>query len=219
MILPLAPTFVTPNHLTTVRLIVGLACAYAFAVGSPASINVGALLLVISNVIDHADGELARVTGKTSRFGHFYDLAADALVTVLLFVGIGAGVAASSTSSFAAHGTLYGTLAGLSVAAIFYMRMKIEDAAGKAGTKQPSWGGFEMEDILYLMPIVTLLNGLQPFLISAVIGAPLFALWVAADFVRVMRQRPALNASVNASINASVNAGVSAGVPKSSSRS
>ncbi len=135
MILPLAPTFVTPNHLTTVRLIVGLACAYAFAIGSQASINVGALLLVISNVIDHADGELARVTGKTSRFGHFYDLAADALVTVLLFVGIGAGVAASSTSTFAAHGTLYGTLSGLSVAAIFYMRMKIEDAAGKAGTK------------------------------------------------------------------------------------
>ncbi|MCY0387946.1 CDP-alcohol phosphatidyltransferase family protein [Robbsia sp. Bb-Pol-6] len=201
MILPLVSTPVTPNHLTTVRLIVGLACAWAFSLGGYGWTNLGALLLVLSNVIDHADGELARLSGKSSRFGHFYDLAADSLVTVLLFVGIGAGVAHIADTPAGAHlaphfaphfphyATAAGTLAGISVAAIFFMRMRIEEIAGKAGTAQPSWGGFELEDILYLMPLVTLFQGLQSFLMLAAIGAPAFALWITFDYFRVMRRR------------------------------
>lgn len=198
MILPLVSTPVTPNHLTTVRLIVGLGCAWAFSLGGYGWTNLGALLLVISNVIDHADGELARLSGKSSRFGHFYDLAADSLVTVLLFVGIGAGIAHAHTAgSFANYATAAGTVAGVSVAAIFLMRMRIEEIAGKAGTAQPSWGGFELEDILYLMPLVTLFHGLQTFLMLAVIGAPAFALWITVDYFRVTRRRDMLAAVVS----------------------
>jgi hypothetical protein len=52
-------------------------------------------------------------------------------------------------------------------------------------------GGFETEDILYLMPLVTLCNGLTNFLIAAAIGAPLFAIWVTFDYWRVRRlQQP-----------------------------
>ncbi len=188
MIMPLVTTPVTPNHLTTVRLLVGLACALAFSAGGYMWSNLGALLLVASNVIDHADGELARVSGKTSRIGHLYDLAADALVTVLLFGGIGAGVAATSSSAFAQHATAAGMVAGMAVAAIFFMRMRIEDIVGKSGTAQPSWGGFELEDILYLMPLVTLFGGLQTFLMLSSVGAPAFAIWVTADFIRVTRR-------------------------------
>ena len=188
MILPLVATPVTPNHLTTVRLIVGLLCAAAFAHGGYMWGNVGALLLVCSNVIDHADGELARVSGKTSRIGHFYDLAADALVTVLLFAGIGLGVQSSETGNWVDYGAVGGTLAGISVAVIFFLRMRIEEMAGKAGTAQPAWGGFELEDILYLMPIVTLFDGLRGFLMLASVGAPAFAIWIAVDFVRVTRR-------------------------------
>jgi len=188
MILPLVTTPVTPNHLTTVRLIVGLFCAAAFAHGGYAWTNIGALLLVCSNVIDHADGELARLSGKTSRFGHFYDLAADALVTVLLFSGIGLGVQAGYSSAWANYGAIGGTAAGLGVAVIFFLRMRIEEMAGKAGTAQPAWGGFELEDILYLMPLVTLFDGLSTFLMLASVGAPAFAIWVAVDYVRVSRR-------------------------------
>jgi phosphatidylglycerophosphate synthase len=49
---------------------------------------------VISNFVDHTDGELARISGKSSKIGHFYDLAGDALITVLLFVSFGMAVAA-----------------------------------------------------------------------------------------------------------------------------
>src|SRR6185437_16983899 len=94
LITPLKDTWVTPNYLTTVRLCVGLAAAAAFLPGTYGWSNAAALLLVLSNFLDHTDGELARISGKTSRIGHLYDLASDAMVTILLFVAIGIGVAA-----------------------------------------------------------------------------------------------------------------------------
>lgn len=48
--------------------------------------------------------------------------------------------------------------------------------------------GFETEDVLYLLPVVTILNGMTPFLIAAAIGAPLFTVYVSVDYQRVLRQ-------------------------------
>ncbi len=94
LVTPLIDSWVTPNHLTTLRLVVGLAAAAAFVPGTYGWSNIAALLLILSNFLDHTDGELARMSGKTSRIGHLYDLASDAAVTILLFVAIGVGVAA-----------------------------------------------------------------------------------------------------------------------------
>lgn len=87
LVRPLVDTAVTPNHLTTLRLLIGLAGALCLAQGGFGWINAGALLIVLSNFVDHTDGELARISGKSSKIGHFYDLAADALVTVTVQVG------------------------------------------------------------------------------------------------------------------------------------
>ncbi|TLY73790.1 MAG: CDP-alcohol phosphatidyltransferase family protein, partial [Gammaproteobacteria bacterium] len=80
LVTPLKDSWVTPNHLTTVRLATGIAAAAAFVPGTYGWSNLGALLLILSNFLDHADGELARLSGKTSRIGHLYDLASDAAV-------------------------------------------------------------------------------------------------------------------------------------------
>jgi hypothetical protein len=96
-------------------------------------------------------------------------------------------------SAFSQHALAAGTLAGISVAAIFFMRMRIEEMEGKASTKQPSWGGFEVEDILYLMPLVSLFDGMETFLVCAVIGAPTFALGITVAFVRTLRRHNALS--------------------------
>jgi phosphatidylglycerophosphate synthase len=190
LVWPLRHGPVTPNHLTTVRLGVGVAAAGAFMHGGYAWMNLGALLLVISNFLDHTDGELARLSGKTSRLGHWYDLGSDALVTILLFTGIGAGVAAGPHAALQVSPLALGVFAGFAVALIFYLRMRIEDVAGKAASQQGSLGGFQTEDVLYLMPLVTLCNAAGPFLMAAAIGAPLYALWVVFDFRRVMRSQP-----------------------------
>jgi len=189
LVTPLKSTRVTPNHLTTVRLLIGVCSAAAFSVGGYGWSNLGALLLIVSNFVDHTDGELARISGKGSRIGHFYDLASDAIVTILLFVGIGVGVSATGSAGIAPP-ALLGWIAGMAVALIFFLRMRIEERAGKAGTPQGWFAGFETEDVLYLMPLVTLLDGTRAFLFAAAIGAPLFALWVVLDYRRVMRRSP-----------------------------
>jgi phosphatidylglycerophosphate synthase len=186
LVTPLVGTPVTPNHLTTLRLAIGVAGAYYLARGQFWLCTLGALLIALSNLVDHTDGELARISGKSSRIGHFYDLACDALVTVLLFVGIGFYVAVHHPSMILPAQWL-GGIAGVAVALIFFLRMRIESMIGKAGTKQASVAGFETEDVLYLLPVVTILNGMTPFLIAAAVGAPLFAIYVAVDYQRVMR--------------------------------
>ncbi|MEX3789190.1 CDP-alcohol phosphatidyltransferase family protein [Paraburkholderia sp. BR14374] len=198
LVTPLIDTWVTPNHLTTLRLLIGVAGALCLAHGGFGWANAGALLIVLSNFVDHTDGELARVGGKSSRIGHFYDLACDALVTVMLFVGMGIGVGGAQIDALKLVPGMLGAVAGVAVALIFFLRMRIEEMVGKAGTKQASVGGFETEDVLYLLPIVTLTNVVAPFVVVASIGAPLFAAWVVIDFWRVARRSARLTAKAPA---------------------
>lgn len=162
----------------------GVAC---LTQGGFAWANGGALLVVLSNFIDHTDGELARISGKSSKLGHFYDLFSDAVVTILLFVSMGIGVSGQFPDA-AVSGVVRGSVAGVAVALIFFLRMRIEALAGKTAAKQASVGGFETEDVLYLLPLVTLSSAIAPFLTAASIGAPLFAAWVIIDYWRVVRR-------------------------------
>lgn len=179
LIKPLQNTWIHPNHLTTIRLITGLASAAFLAVGTNYYSNIGALCFVISNLLDHTDGELARLTGKISAWGHQYDLFCDAIIHILLFVGIGYGLRDSNLGFWA---ILMGLVSGIAVALIFHLRNEIEQKLGKEATRQPNFAGFEIEDILYLFPIVTLLHICKGFLIAATIGAPIFALWVIWEY-------------------------------------
>jgi phosphatidylglycerophosphate synthase len=187
LVAPLAGSGVTPNHLTTLRLAVGLAAVAAFVPGTYGWSNFAALLLVCSNFLDHTDGELARMTGKASRAGHLYDLASDAAVTILLFVAIGISVGKKPGGNLGVAPAALGAFAGISVALIFYLRMRIEDLTGKSATRQPSLGGFESEDVLYLLPLATLCNALSPLLLAASVCTPMYAIWVAIDYRRVRR--------------------------------
>ena len=182
LVYPLRDTRITPNHLTTLRLIFGLLAFAGFSAGGPLWSNLGAWCFVLSNFLDHADGELARITGDSSRFGHYYDLLSDLLCTALLFVGIGIGL---STGELGRIAVLMGVLAGVAVTLTFHMRHVIESEKGKAGTTQPHAAGFEAEDILYVVPLLTATGTLAPFLILASIGAPLFAGWVLKEFLAV----------------------------------
>src|SRR5262245_42696249 len=116
LVLPFRDGPITPNHLTTVRLAVGLAAAAAFIPGTYLWSNVAALLAVASNFLDHADGELARLTGKSTRFGHLYDLASDAAVTILLFVAMGAGAHLQADLPGGIPPVVLGLIAGSAIA-------------------------------------------------------------------------------------------------------
>jgi phosphatidylglycerophosphate synthase len=188
LVAPLKDSWVTPNHLTTLRLVVGLAAAAAFLPGTYGWSNAAAALLILSNFLDHTDGELARMSGKSSRIGHVYDLVSDAAVTILLFVAMGAGVDEIPGIELQIPPIALGLVAGCAIALIFFLRMRVEEMVGKAANQQASLAGFETEDVLYLLPLITLSNGVMLFLMAAALCAPLFALWVMIDYRRVLRQ-------------------------------
>ena len=78
---------------------------------------------------------------------------------------------------------IMGCAAGISVAAIFHMRNKIENQIGKELARQPNKGGIEAEDILYFLPVITFLQFDYYFLLLASFGAPVFCLWVTKDYI------------------------------------
>jgi phosphatidylglycerophosphate synthase len=157
-------------------LVASLAAAWLMASGDPRRAAVGGGLFMVAVLVDHMDGEFARLTGLTSRFGHYYDHVAAGLGYVSLFVGLGIGLREGWLGSWAA---VAGSMAAGSIAAIFLIRVFLEETAGRAMVAQSNWRGFEPEDALYLVGPVAWLGLLAPFLLAAGVGAPLFLLWVA----------------------------------------
>jgi archaetidylinositol phosphate synthase len=171
---PLVATRVTPNQVTTLSLAIGLLAAWLYAAGGAAA-HLGGACFMLAFLLDHADGELARMTGRTSTFGHYYDLAAGGAVLIALFVGIGVGLQGAAPGPWPLG---LGIAAGLATAVIFALRLELERRAGKDATRQPNLLGCEIEDVMYLVGPVTWLGLLEPLLVLAGFGAPLFALFV-----------------------------------------
>jgi phosphatidylglycerophosphate synthase len=160
---------------TTLGLVLGLTAAALFADTDPATRNWAAALYVIQMVLDHADGELARLADKTSAFGHQYDRVVNLIVKTAIFVGMGIGMRAEVAGGWT---VIAGLAAGTAFATIFGLRTEIGRRRGNAALAQPDLGGFELEDILYLVAPVTWLGYLAPFVLTAGVGAPIFALWI-----------------------------------------
>ena len=180
LIYPLRNTFVTPNYLTSLRLLFGIFAGIFFALGEYKYSNIGAFCFVLSNFLDHADGELARLKNQMSSRGHIYDLISDALVNILLFLGMGIGLMQTNLGVYAC---IMGIISGTTVAAIFYMRNDIEKNIGKKNARQPHKSGVEAEDILYVLPIITYFQLDYNFIFAASIGAPIFCIYVIKDYL------------------------------------
>ena len=84
----LYPTSITPNQITFLSLIFGLASAGFYVSEIPDALVWGAIFLYGKVFLDNVDGNLARVRGTTSRFGRFLDSLADFLVTVLVYIAV-----------------------------------------------------------------------------------------------------------------------------------
>jgi phosphatidylglycerophosphate synthase len=171
---PLAKTRITPNQLTSVRLGLAIGAAALMAVG-PRWHSYGAGLFLLSMLLDRADGELARITGRTTPWGHTYDLFSDALANTLIFVGIGIGLRAEACGLWSIP---MGILAGAGVAFILWLVMRIESVAGERAAEFDSVGGFDPDDAMLAIPVAVIMGWTDQLLIAASIGAPVFALFV-----------------------------------------
>ena len=89
----------TPNQLTSLSLVSGLAAAFLYSLASYGYGIIAGALLLVSYVLDNCDGEIARSKGLTSEFGRKFDDVSDWWVHAAVFIGIGFGVEAQSGNS------------------------------------------------------------------------------------------------------------------------
>ena len=178
---PLMNTGIAPNHLTTARLCLGLGGAGLVAWGIGPWAHVGAAVFLVSVLLDRADGDLARMTGRTSPGGHVYDLIADMLSNAALFVGLGIG---ESDGPFGPWAIAMGMASGASVAVSFAIVVSVEREGGERAAELPSVAGFDADDAMLLVPLGIWLGWASPVLIGAAIGAPLFAVFFVVRFHR-----------------------------------
>lgn len=176
LVRPLVATRVHPNHLTTLSLLTGLTAAALYGTADRTAANWGAALYLLTNVLDNTDGELARLAGKTSAIGGFYDRLCDLVVRTSLFMGIGLGLRAGPLGNWA---PVAGTAAAAAFVVIFVLRSELARHAVVEAMDKPSAGGFDVGDVLNVVAPLTWLGVLEPFLVAAGVGAPLFCVWTA----------------------------------------
>ena len=91
--LVLLPWPVTPNQITVISLLLGLAGALLFLFSNWYGDIIGGLLMVACYTLDNCDGEIARIKGLTSEFGARLDDIVDSTVDTCFFVTLGYGTA------------------------------------------------------------------------------------------------------------------------------
>lgn len=85
-------TVISPNQVTALSLVVGLSAAWAFSMGTAQSLAWGVVFLGLANVLDCADGQLARLQQSGTQLGRVWDGVADYISGIAVFAGIGFGL-------------------------------------------------------------------------------------------------------------------------------
>ncbi|HEX3485084.1 MAG TPA: CDP-alcohol phosphatidyltransferase family protein [Micropepsaceae bacterium] len=183
----LAPTGVTPNQLTTLRLLTGLGAAALFAAGPGFGFNSAGIVFLLSMLFDRADGELARQTGQMSLAGYYYDIWSDCAANVAIFLGIGFGLSGPETS-LGLHNVWLGALAGCAIALLFWELYVAKLVSVQGYVFLDGRLSIDPDDAMVLVPILVWFGLAQPMLIAAAIVAPAIALWLALVALRLKSQ-------------------------------
>jgi phosphatidylglycerophosphate synthase len=196
----LAPTEVTPNQMTIVSVMVGLAGSAFFLSSRPAMQFAGALLFLGHSILDGCDGELARLKFQTSRLGGILDFWGDNVVHSAVFAAIAIGWWRSSEETqplLLGAAAIAGTL--LSAGFVYFQTMSHASNASHATSASKAREGLDgplftsvsragdsrlsrmadflaRRDFIYLVVILAAFGKANWFLIVAAVGAPLFLL-------------------------------------------
>ena len=125
------------------------------------------------------DGEVARLGGKTSPWGHRYDLVSDALCNALAFLGLGVGLRGGE---FGVWAPVMGLVAGLAIATILWMVVRMELRHGVHAGELGTTAGFDPDDGMLAVPVLVWLGMSDWLLAAACLGAPAFAIYLAIKF-------------------------------------
>ena len=85
MVRALASAGVHPNILTAIGVSINVACGVLFGLGE---FFWAGVVLIVANLFDMLDGNVARQTGNVTKFGGFLDSSLDRLSDMVAFLGI-----------------------------------------------------------------------------------------------------------------------------------
>jgi CDP-diacylglycerol--glycerol-3-phosphate 3-phosphatidyltransferase len=113
---------INPNALTFTGLLINIGCGVLYGYGK---FFAAGLLMIFANFFDMLDGEVARLRGRVTRFGAFFDSVIDRYSDVIVYVGIMVFYARRTPS----HSTLLVALTGLALVGsvmVSYSRARAE---------------------------------------------------------------------------------------------
>jgi CDP-diacylglycerol--glycerol-3-phosphate 3-phosphatidyltransferase len=85
MVRGLASAGVSPNILTAIGVCINIGCGVLFGMGE---FFWAGVVLIVANLFDMLDGNVARLTGNVTKFGSFLDSSLDRLSDMVAFLGI-----------------------------------------------------------------------------------------------------------------------------------
>jgi len=121
----LVRTRVTPNQVSVSSLVIGLGAVWCFWHATPASAFWGVIVYAIACIVDHSDGEIARLTFQESRLGANLDWTIDTIIHAGVVLGIGV---TAGGPVMAAMGVLGAT--GVTLSALFARHLPRETMGG-----------------------------------------------------------------------------------------
>jgi len=83
-----ASTNLSPNFWTGIGIVFAFASAIAYGLNIEFALIIGGMFLLVSGFFDIVDGQVARVTNKSTKQGAFLDSVFDKIAEVAIFLGI-----------------------------------------------------------------------------------------------------------------------------------
>ena len=85
MVRGLASAGISPNILTAIGVSINVGCGVLFGMGE---FFWAGIVLIVANLFDMLDGNVARLAGRVTKFGSFLDSSLDRLSDMVVFLGI-----------------------------------------------------------------------------------------------------------------------------------
>jgi phosphatidylglycerophosphate synthase len=178
----LVRTPVAPNQVSLVSLVIGLVAIWCFWHATAVSAWLGVLVYALACIVDHADGEIARLTFQESRLGANLD--------TIIHVGIVLGLGVSSGGRVMGVIGLLGAT-GVTLSAVFARYLPREIEIG------PTVGGvlthIANRDLFYIVLLsFAALRWLAPslvFVVAVVVTVGSQVYWLGC-LARIRRPRP-----------------------------
>ncbi|MBI3551199.1 MAG: CDP-alcohol phosphatidyltransferase family protein [Elusimicrobia bacterium] len=176
-------TPVTPNMMTVMSSLLGLAGAGFFLLPSYASRLTGAALIWLHSVLDGCDGELARLRFQESRWGGILDFWGDNLVHLALFLCMAWGFYIADNSVLPLILGVASAVGTLGSAVLVYLERsgrRMEAAtdpsagAGIQSTLTKIENMLAARDFIYLLLLLAYIDRLYEFLWATAVGSLLF---------------------------------------------